>query len=405
MQLEKKKILFWMSIALLILMSWSAGTWAATTSPEPATGPSTDLAASGPATEQLVDLGQLKTLVDQVDREVRQYVPEINLSGLINGLRHGDFKLDWETILFGLLRYLFREVLANSALLGKLVVLAIICAVFQNLQSAFENGTTGKIAHTVTYLALITIAIGSFTLALNTGREVIDKMNTFMQALTPILLTLLTAMGGITSVALLHPVVFGTISILTSIIKNVFFPLIFFAAILELVNQISDQFKVSRLAGLFKQAGGLLIGFLLTVFVGVVTIQGVAGSVADSVTMRTAKFLTGTFIPVVGKMFADAVEVVASTSLFLKNGIGLLGAVVVFLLVIFPAIKILSLVFIYKLAGALVQPLGESPVGESLQVMGNTMAMVFAGVVTVAVMFFIFIAIIVGAGNMTVMLR
>ena len=46
--------------------------------------------------------------------------------------------------------------------------------------------------------------------------------------------------------------------------------------------------------------------------------------------MRTAKFLSGTFIPVVGGMFADAVEVVIGSALILKNAVGLLGVLAIF---------------------------------------------------------------------------
>ncbi|HBC93544.1 MAG TPA: stage III sporulation protein AE, partial [Pelotomaculum sp.] len=91
-------------------------------------------------------------------------------------------------ILANLLRQLFREVVANLDLLGKLVMLAVICAVLQNLMSSFEKSSAAQLANSVSYLVLISIAIGSFSLAVNAGREVVNTMVVFMQALTPVLL-------------------------------------------------------------------------------------------------------------------------------------------------------------------------------------------------------------------------
>ncbi len=70
----------------------------------------------------------------------------------------------------------------------------------------------------------------------------------------------------------------------------------------------------------------------------------------DGITLRTAKFITGNFIPVLGRMFTDATDTVISASLLLKNTVGILGVAILICIAAFPAIKVLSLAFIYKLA-------------------------------------------------------
>jgi stage III sporulation protein AE len=144
---------------------------------------------------------------------------------------------------------------------------------------------------------------------------------------------------------------------------------------------------------------------MLTLFVGLLTIQGVAGGIGDALTLRTAKYMTGAFIPVVGKMLADAVETVLGYSLLLKNSATIAGLLILSLIVAFPLIKLLALIIIYKFSGAVLQPLGETTLGEALHTMGNCLVLVFAAVATVSLAFFIGIAIIVGASNAAVMLR
>ncbi|MPN43165.1 Stage III sporulation protein AE [bioreactor metagenome] len=71
----------------------------------------------------------------------------------------------------------------------------------------------------------------------------------------------------------------------------------------------------------------------------------------------------------------------------------------------FPLIKLLSLVAIMKVTGALVQPMGDDRMGKCLDAMGNNLLLVFAALMTVVLMFFLAITMIVGTGSAAMMLR
>ncbi|BAF59351.1 MAG: stage III sporulation protein AE [Pelotomaculum sp.] len=353
----------------------------------------------GPAPESVQEY------INQLDAEIKKSVPQINFKEMVGRLARGE--LDWDPagIVKNILAQMFKEVVASFDLLGKLVILAVICAVLQNLVSSFEKSTVGQLAYSITCLVLITIAIGSFSLAVNAGREAVDTMVTVMQALTPVLLTLLVAVGGVASAALFSPVILANLSVFGTLIKNVVLPLLFFVAVLGLTGSLSERFKLSGLAGLLKTAAMGLMGIYSTVFLGILAIQGVAGAVGDSVTFRTAKFGVDAFVPVVGGMLADALEAVVSTSLLVKNAIGIAGIAVLGTVALLPLLKIMTLAFIYKLAGALIQPIGEDQMAGCLNDLGNSLLLIFAAVATAGLLFFFAIAIMVGVGNVTVMLR
>ena len=88
-----------------------------------------------------------------------------------------------------------------------------------------------------------------------------------------------------------------------------------------------------------------------------------------------------------------------------KNSVGLAGLVVIFILTIFPVIKILSVIFIYKLAGAVIQPIGEESIVRCLNDMGNSLMLIFVCVASVAIMFFIAITVVMTAGDITAIMR
>lgn len=352
-----------------------------------------------------LEMSKLEEFVDHLDQEIAGAVPELNFKEMISQLIKGE--LDWQVsdIFTGLFKFLFKEVVANASLLGKLVVLAVICAVLQNLMSAFEKSTTGKLAYAVSYMALISLAVGSFTLAVNIGREAIDNMVQFMQALLPLLLTLLAAMGGVASTALFHPIIFGSLTTIGTVIKVIVFPLIFFAAVLNILSNLSEKFQVSRLADLMKTVAMGVMGLCSTIFLGIFAIKGVAGSVTDGVAIRTAKFATDAFIPVVGGMFSDALDAVIGSSLLIKNAVGLAGVIIIFILTILPMLKIFAVAFVYKLAGALIQPVGDKQMASCLTDLGKSLLSIFAAVATVGLLFFFAITIVVGMGDLMTMLR
>ncbi|KUK63927.1 MAG: Stage III sporulation protein AE [Desulfofundulus kuznetsovii] len=355
--------------------------------------------------ESELNLREVEKYIDRVDTDIKSAVPGLSFKDMFFKIIRGDVSWKPAEVFNNLLKYLFKEIVANTSLLGRLIVLTMICAVLHNLTSAFDRGTTGQLSYLVVYLVLSTIAIGSFALAINTGRELIDRMVSFMQAIMPLLLTLLVAMGGVASAAIFHPVILISLTVIGTLTKNVVLPLIFFSAVLGIVDNLSANFKVSRLASLLKTVAMGLLGIFSTIFLGVLAIQGVAGAVGDGVTLRTAKFAIDAFIPVVGGMFSDALESVVSSSLLIKNAAGIAGMISIFLIMGLPMLKIISLSFIYKLAGALVQPVAEGQVVNCLNEMGSSLLLVFAAVGVVGLLFFFSITILIGVGNMTVMLR
>ncbi len=352
-----------------------------------------------------LSLNTIQNYVDQVDSSVRGSIPQLNFKEMVVKLAKGELNWQPAEIVNNVLRQLFKEVVANIDLLGQLVILAVICAVLQNLISSFEKGTAGQLTYSVTYLVLITIAVNSFALAVNAGREVVDVMVTFMQALLPVLLTFLVAVGGVASAAIFSPVVLTTLGVYGTLIKNVVLPLIFLVAILGIVSNLTDRFKVTNLADLLKSIAMGLTGIFTTIFLGVLALQGVAGAVGDSVTFRTAKYGVKAFVPVVGGMLSDALEAVVSSSLLIKNALGIAGVAAIGAMLLAPLLKILTLAFIYKLAGSLIQPIAEGQMVDCLNGLGNNLLLVFAAVATVGLLFFFTVAIVVGVGNFTVMFR
>ncbi|MBS3995447.1 MAG: stage III sporulation protein AE [Alkaliphilus sp.] len=352
-----------------------------------------------------IDTEALEDIIGKINMETEDFLPALDIRAMTLSLLKGEQTLTFQGTVNGLFKYLFREVVVNFSLLAKLMILSILCAFLNNLSNAFESEAVGKLAYIVCYLVIIAIAVQSFSVATKIGLNAINDMVNFMQALLPILLTFLMATGGITTTALFQPIIIGSVGIISTLTKDIIVPIIFFSAILSIINHMTDKIQISKLALLLKQICILLMGLTLTVFTGIITIQGVAASTADGVAIRTAKFAVDKFIPIVGGFLTEAVDTIMGCSLLLKNGIGALGLIALAFIVVMPLLKILSLILIYKIASAIIEPIIDGQLSNCLKEMSNSLTMLFAAVLTVAIMFFIAVTIIVGAGNITLMMR
>jgi stage III sporulation protein AE len=353
-----------------------------------------------------INLNDIDQFWLELEREAGDYLPDFHWRDVFGWFKPGQARsLSVPDVLNGLWRFLWREILLNLSLLGKLLFLAVVAALLKNLEKAFANESIAALTQTIIYLALITIAMQSFGVAVGIGRRTVDSLVEFILAIIPLLLALLASLGSLASAAIFRPLIIVAVNFFAALTRDLVFPLIFLTTILAIANHISPRVTVSKLSDLLRNVSVWTMGLSLTIFTGLMAIHGVASSVGDAVTIRTAKFMAGAFLPVVGGMLADAVETVASATLILKNSVHVVGVIVLFYLVIFPLLKILALVFIYKLAAAIIQPLGETSLCDSLNTMGNCLSLVFAALAVVSLIFYLAITIIAGAGNTAFMMR
>lgn len=346
-------------------------------------------------------LEEVTRYVELVDEDYRQFLPGLELRDILGG---GE-GVNVGELFRSLMAYLFSEVVVSSHLLRQLLVISVLSALLGQLQTSFGSKSVVDLSFAVCFLILLFVGLQSFRTAVSIATQSIDEMVSFMHALLPMMATLLAAVGGISSAALFHPVLIAVVSSIASLVRLLLFPIISLSAVLGLLAHFSDDFPISRLASLARQASIFVLSSFFVIFSGVMVVRGAIAPVADGLTLRTAKFLTKTFVPVIGGMFADAAEVVIGGSLLIKNGVGIFGLVLIFFLAALPVIKLWAIIFIYKLVGALIQPICDSRIVNALSSLESSLTLIMVALATVALMFFLCITILIGFGNLAVVMR
>ncbi|SDM14478.1 stage III sporulation protein AE [Bacillus sp. OK048] len=351
-----------------------------------------------------MDLTELKQYWEDIQTKYGGFLPESQKGSLYDFVK-GDKKFTFKDWTQGILKFLFHEFVVNGKLLGSLILLTIFSMFLQSMQNAFESSTVSKVAYSIVYMVLVILALNSFHVVIEYTNETIGSMISFVLSLIPLLLALIASSGGIISAAFFHPVILFLMNISGMFMQYVILPLLFLATLLSIVSTMSDHYKVTQLAQLIRNWSIGLMGLFLTIFLGVISVQGASTAITDGVAIRTAKFVTGNFIPVIGRIFTDAADTVVSASGLLKNSVGIAGVAILLIIVAFPALKILMIAFIYKFAAAILQPLGGGPVIKCLDIISKSVIYVFAALGIVSLMFFLSITVIVAAGNLTMMMR
>jgi stage III sporulation protein AE len=201
----------------------------------------------------------------------------------------------------------------------------------------------------------------------------------------------------------MDPIIMFGVQFISNLIRDFILPLVFLTAVLNLVNNLSTTFQINRLAALLRQVCVWTLGLMLTIFIGTLTVRGAAGRTIDQVTAKTLKFAVDNFIPVIGKAMSDAVATIAGYTMVLKDAISTAGLIAFVIICIFPILKIVSMIFIYKISSALIEPIADKKIVGCLNDVGNSLTLIFVSVLCVAVMFFLMVTIIAATGKTAVM--
>ena len=383
----------WVWFSLLLIICWTAPVLASST-PAP-------LAKVVEAQLEELDIGEIERMIAGLDAEVRAQLPTLELRQVISGSQG----IDWSKLIQELARYLFKEVVANFRLLGQLVILAIVSALLQNLQTAFVSSDALNVPMVACLLLLLHVALNSFQLAVGVGMGAIDTMTSLMYALLPLLSTTLAAIGAFTTAALMHPILVAAVGLMGTLVQRVVFPLLQLSVVLNIVGNIFQGFPVRRLAALMERTGSLMLGGAFVGFAAMLTARGMLAPVADGVAIRAAKFVGGKIMPVLGNTFAQALDVAVGGSLLIKNGLGAFGLGAILVIVAFPLVKILAILFTYRIVTALIEPISDPRLVTAMASCGNVLSIIFVAVMIVTLTFFLTITVMVGMGNLTAMLR
>lgn len=356
-------------------------------------------------TDDLLNNNTIENFYKQIeeDSSEQSILKSLNPREFINKyLKDGKSSISASTIIDLISKNLFKELYVCVKIMISIIVIAIISALLKNIEDSFTGSSIANIAFYSCYVLIILLLTKNFVSSVNIAKSAIKDITDFMSAIMPVLILLITTAGGISQAATLDPIVAAAVTITPRIYMDMILPLILMSFVLCFVNNISTEHKVEQLAKFIKQITLWLQGIILTVFVGLITIRSMTASTFDAVTLKTAKFAVDNFIPIVGKAISDSISTVAGYALLLKNAFGVLGLIIILLMLLFPVIKIISIVIVYKISAAIIEPIVDKRIVNCISSASDSLVLVSSMLFCVTLIFFILLCIMANTGKLII---
>lgn len=350
-----------------------------------------------------MDSFNISNFIDEANKYSNDILKDIDIQELLNNAIKGE--LDTNQLLKNIFPLLGTEIKEALKVMGSILIIVLIHSVLKSISDNLNNKSVAQITYYVQYILIATVIMTNFSSIITLTKEAVGNMISFIQLLFPLLMTLMLASGSVVSVNLVQPIILFIINLIANIFQSIIIPIILVGTALAIVSKISDRIQIDKLSKFLKSSSVWVIGILLTIFVGVLSIEGTLGSSVDGITAKTAKAAVSSFIPVVGKVLGDAVDTVIGCSAILKNAIGIVGVIVVIAICITPILKLAIITIIYHLTAALCEPIADSQIVSLITQMADTFKILLAILCSISVMLIIGITLVINISNTGLMYR
>ena len=327
----------------------------------------------------------------------------MDVDNLFSDLIKGKFRAS--SIKTKVLKLFSEELLQISTIMIDILIVVIIHSILNSIIVELGNAQVGKVAYFIQYIIIATLIVKASKNILNLTLESITNINNFMNLLVPILTTLSITTGAITTANLIQPTLLLIINISSNFISKFIVPLVTTSIVLSIISNISDKVQIGRLSKFFKSSVIWILGIILTIFIGVLSLEGTLSASVDGLTSKTAKAAVSNFIPVVGKILGDSVDSVIGCANILKNTVGIIGVIVILSIVVAPLIKIIVLWFYFKLVASICDIIADKKITNLIEQISDGYKILLGVLSSVSVMFVVVITLVLKITNSSLMYR
>lgn len=384
---------------VLFLMLLPAQAWAEQDVPEYEAETQRSIEQGIGAVLDELDLSALEELYEQTELAEEQ-----SFSGMIGELtKDGLSTVTVERVLEKILSGLTDAFRRNLVYIAEILVVLLVTGVLKELPS--EGKGAVQIAAWTGYIVSCGIAVTMLVGCFSDVKQALDILFRIVEVLTPVLLVLLTGMGGLTGSSVMSPVMAALTGSVFEIVEQLLFPLMVAGAVFAMASCLSSTVRMDKLSELMSSVVKWGLGILFTVFIGISAMKGIAGASIDGIYFKTAKYTIDRMVPVIGGMFSDTLDTIMACSMLVKNSIGFLGLIILVSMMLSPILSLLSTTLLFRAGAAVAQPFADERAVRLMERLGKTAELAFIVVLTCMAMAFISIALLMGAADVSFMMR
>ena len=289
-------------------------------------------------------------------------------------LTRGEQAFSKEAVQEFVYRFFFYQLDQEKELFVKLILLILLSAVFTSFAEVFENNQIGDISFFVVYLLFFTILMDSFSKMGSSLEKTISWMTEMMKGLAPAYYMTVCAASGAASAVVFYEGVLLMVWGIQWLLLTVLLPASGMYVLLQLVNSLSREEMLGKMAELLNTAVSWGLKSLLAAVVGLQIIRNLVAPVMDSVKRGLLSKAAGA-LPGVGNAVNMVTELVVTSAVLVRNCLGVVILVVFVLIGAGPMLYYGILSLLYRLLAAVAQPVSDRRMVRALGTMGEGCAL------------------------------
>ena len=267
-----------------------------------------------------------------------------------------------------------RPLAVFAAVLGTV----LLCALLEALRTTLWEGALATVFGAVSVVCVAAAVAGPISDCIAQTAGAIRDCARFMATFIPVFASVVTVGGQAVTATTYTAFLFAACQLVSQVVSTTLVPLMGVYLAFCMVGNLAPGVQVNAVAKAVKSLVTWALGLLLTVFVGLLSLQTMVASSSDTVASKTAKFLIGTFVPVVGGALSDAFSTTQGYMRLLKTAVGAFGILAAALTFLPILLQTVLWYLTVGVAAAASELLGVRQVGEILQGAASTLGILLA---------------------------
>lgn len=346
-----------------------------------------------------IDFTPIDEVVQDFNSNQAQMFSITNVKDKVKSVINGENAVDYTNILQVVLQIVIELLSTYTPMFALIIGIGVIASLLGQIKSKFAEKSTADIVHFVCFCLIVVIMASSVNKLVDNVKNTLNIMQTQINILFPIILTLMAGIGSVSSVGVFQPVLAVMSSVISVVITKVVLPIFIFSFVLNVIGHLSNNVKLDKFSSFLSSLFKWIIGITFTIFFAVMSIQGISAGAFDSVSLRTAKFTISSYVPVMGGYLSQGMDVLLASGVLIKNSVGLVGILIILSTIISPILEIVIFSLLLKAVSAIIQPLGNNRITDFLHETSKTITMLSTCIIVVGFMYFVSIGLCMATAN------
>ncbi len=280
-----------------------------------------------------------------------------------------------------------------------IVVIGALCGFLQKNKGGIINEGVYEITYFASILSIILLLLTRIYPLIENSKNAIENIAKITEIMSPIILTLMMAVGGNVSASVYKPTVTFFSQTFIGIVLYFILPFIVIYTVFNIGSSFSVGIKLNKFADFFAGLIKWVLGVFTTIFSLFLTVQGLTSAHYDGISLKAAKYAISNSVPIVGGFLKDGFDIVVAGSVLIKNSIGVCGIVVLLSIIFSPVIYLTVLSLLLKFCAAILEPICDVRISNLCVSISKTCSYLIACILVVALMFFILILMLILSAN------